>query len=229
MATFLELAQEVARDSGTVSGNQPVSVAGQGGRLGKIVAYTRDAWVRIQTHRPDWPWMRAEFFGTTLPGEAAYTAASWNVSYFGSWVMEPGGITAYAQALGPDDEGPLAVLPWSVWRQRYGCGPAAAGRPAVMAVRPGDGALVLGPVPDGAYAVRGEYRRSPQVLVTDGDVPALPIRYHALIKWRALMLLSEHDEAPFPVQTAAANYYALLGDLERDVLPAPGIGGGALA
>lgn len=229
MATYLELAQEVARDSGTVSGNQPVSVAGQGGRLGKIVAYTRDAWARIQTHRSDWAWMRAEFTGITMAGESAYTAASWDIPDFGSWVMEPGGITAYAQALGPDDEGPLAPVPWSTWRQCHGRAAVRTGRPVVVAVRPGDGALVLGPVPDGAYVVRGEVRRSPQLLAANTDVPALPPRFHAIIKWRALMLLSEHDEAPFPVQMAAANYYALLGELERDQLPAPCLGGEALA
>lgn len=229
MATFLELAQAVARDSGTVSGNQPVSVTGQTGRLGKIVAYTRDAWVRIQTHRPDWPWLRGGFAGTTSAGEAAYTAASWNIADFASWVMEPGGITLYAQSLGPADEGPLAVVPWSVWRQRYGRGTPQAGRPAVVSVRPGDGALVLGPVPDAPYVIRGEHHRTPQILAADTDVPALPRHFHPLITWRALMLLSEHDEAPFPAQTAAANYYALLGDVERDTLPAPTIGGGALA
>lgn len=185
MATFLELAQAVARDSGTVSGNQPVSVTGQTGRLGKIVAYTRDAWVRIQTHRPDWPWLRAGFTGTTLAGEAAYTAASWNIADFASWVTEPGSLTAYAQPLGPADEGPLVVVPWSVWRQRHGRGAPQAGRPAVAAVRPGDGALVLGPVPLGAYVIRGEIHRTPQILAADTDVPALPPRFHALIKWRA--------------------------------------------
>lgn len=215
MSSFLELAQEVARDSGTVPGHQPVSVTGQSGRLAKIIAYTRDAWVHIQNHRPDWPWMRAGFTGTTLPGEAAYTAASWNIADAAAWLLEPDGISAYAQELGPDDEGPLAVLPWSVWRQRYGCGPAAMGRPVAVAVRPGDGALMLGPTPGRAYVIRGQYRRTPQVLAADGDVPALPIRYHALIRWRALMLLAEHDEAPYLADTAAAHYHALLDALER--------------
>jgi hypothetical protein len=45
--------------------------------------------------------------------------------------------------------------------------------------------LLVGPKPDKAYVVRGEYQRGPQTLADDGDVPIMPTQYHDAIVWRA--------------------------------------------
>ena len=49
MATFLQLCQKLARESGSVSGGamQPTSVLNQSGRLAKVVAWLSDGWVEL--------------------------------------------------------------------------------------------------------------------------------------------------------------------------------------
>lgn len=229
MATFLELCQAVARDSGTVSGAQPVSVTGQSGRLAKICQFTAAAWTDIQNSRSAWAWMRKEFEGVTIAGTAEYTPAAWNIADLAAWIVESGSVTLYDQTIGPADEHEIALISWDRYRFAYGRGAQVQQRPVAFAVKPSNGALMLGPAPDGVYVVRGEYRSAPQVLTANTDVPALPARFHDAIKWRALQLLAEHDEAPTAMATAAANYRRALGELERDQLPQITIGGGPLA
>ncbi len=229
MATFLDLCQSVARDSGTVSGAQPVSVSGQSGRLAKIVQFTAEAWTDIQNSRSAWAWMRKEFAGVTIAGTAEYTPAAWNIVDLAAWIVEGGSVTLYDQAVGPADEHEITPINWDRYRRMYGRGAQIAQRPAACAVKPSNGALLLGPAPDGVYVVRGEYRAAPQVLTSNADVPAIPLRFHDAIKWRALQLLAEHDEAPTAIATAAANFRRVLGELERDQLPQITIAGGPLA
>ncbi|CAO3403509.1 phage adaptor protein [Azospirillum palustre] len=228
MATFLQLCQSVARDSGTVSGAQPVSVSGQSGRLAKIVQFTAEAWTDIQNARSAWLWMRSEFEVMTIAGTAEYTAAAWNLTDLAEWIVDDGSVTLYDQAIGPADEHQIEPISWDRYRRLYGRGEQVAQRPIVFSVKP-NGAFLLGPAPDGAYVVRGEYRTLPQVLTVNADTPAMPARFHDAIKWRALQLLAEHDEAPTAMATAATNYRRMLGDLERDQLPQIIIAGGPLA
>lgn len=229
MATFLQLCQSVARDSGTVSGTQPTSVTGQTGRLAKIVQFTAEAWTSIQNRRNAWNWMRAEFSGVTIANTAEYTAAAWDITDLAEWITDDGSITLHDQAAGVADEGEIEVIGWDRYRRLYGRGSQTAARPIACAVKPGNGAFLLGPAPDGLYVVRGEYRTAPQVLAANGDTPNLPLRFHDIIKWRALQLLAEFDEAPTAMATAGMNFARLLGDLERDQLPMISIGGGPLA
>ncbi|PGH55890.1 hypothetical protein CRT60_21805 [Azospirillum palustre] len=229
MSTFLELCQAVARDSGTVSGAQPVSVSGQSGRLAKIIQFTAEAWTDIQNSRSAWLWMRQEFQAVTIAGTAEYTSAAWNITDLAAWIVSDGSVTLYDQAIGPADEREIAPISWGRYRVIYGRGAQVQQRPVACSVKPSNGALLLGPVPDGVYVVRGEYRAAPQVLTANTDTPAMPVRFHDAIKWRALQLLAEHDEAPTAMATATANLRRVVGELERDQLPQIAIGGGPLA
>lgn len=219
MATFLELARQVARESGTVAGAQPATVVGQTGRLLKIVEWTRDAWIAIQNSRPGWLFLRAEFSGETTAGQALYTAASWGLDDLAAWIDDPHATTLYRTTAGVADEGEIRALPWPLYRRAYQRGVQTPKRPTAFAVSP-DNAFALGPAPDDAYTVRGEYRRTAQRLADNDDVPrGLPERFHDIIAWRALIELATFDEAPEAVQRAIGEYRARLQDLERDQLP----------
>lgn len=230
MATFLELCQMVARESGTISGNLPSSVVNQTGRLAKVVHWTADAWRQLQLRRNAWLFMRGEFDGTTTAGAARYTGASFSIDRFGNWITEAESMTCYRQGALDEGEWPLRQIDWQTWRRTYDRGVQQQNRPLHYAISP-KGELCLGPVPDGAYVVRGEYRKRPQVLAENGDVPDMPARFHDAIAWYALLLLSEHDEAQFHVATAMRRYRTILDDLERDQLPqiVIGLGGSAIA
>lgn len=226
MATFLQLCQQTARDSGTVSGVQPTTVVSQTGWLGTIVAAVSNAWVDIQNDRNAWAWMRKEFTGGLLADTAEYTPASFGLTDHAEWIDDEGCVTIYLTATGVSDENALSRIDWADWRKRYDRGSQTSARPAHYAVRPRDGALCFGPTPDAAYTVRGEYRSTPQVLAVNADIPEMPERFHDAIKYRALMLLGQHDEAPAAVNYPANEFRRVMGDLMRDQLPRVRIGVG---
>lgn len=230
--TYLELCRAVAAKSGTISGDGlPVSTVNQAGRLQKIVYWTNEAWQLIQNSRENWRWMHGEFEGDLLPGVKRYTAASWNLSRFARWVEDQTLHQAFSTLnplIGPSDEAVLPQRSYERWRQLYDRGPQTPGRPAMWAVSPLDEFLV-GPAPDVARTLKGEYYKTPQVLAQDGDVPELPARFHDIIVYRALILLAEYDEAGGARDMALTSYSEMLVALEREMLPRIGIGGGPIA
>jgi hypothetical protein len=233
MSTFVQLCQDVARESGTVSGVVPQTVTGQTGRLAKFVYWTREAWVRIQNLHTGWHFLRKTFSADTIVGQGVYTPASWSINDHAGWIVdnyENGYFptTIYEKAVGVSDEGPILHIDWEMWRTRYGRGSQTNNRPTEYAVSPAQ-ELVFGAIPDKIYTVRGEYIRSPQVLAANGDTPIMPARFHQIVVWRALLLLQENDEAELRIAAARVNYDELLYDLLRDQLPRVRIGADPLA
>jgi hypothetical protein len=224
MSTFLQLCQMVARESGTVSGTQPVAVTGQTGRLGKIVFWVDEAWRQIQNRRNAWFWMDTEFSGTTTASSPRYTAASFSLSPWAAWITKERTLSIYLTATGVSDESYLMFMPWDTWKQRYDFGTQTNDRPSYYSVSPA-GELCFGPIPDDTYTVRGRYRKGAQSLTANGDIPEMPERFHDLIGWEALLLLQEHDEAQIPIAVAMRRRRELTSDLERDQLPPIEIGG----
>jgi hypothetical protein len=227
MSAFLELARDVALLSGAASA--PPSVAGQSGRLAKVVAWTVKAWEMIQLANPNWNFLRAEWSGALVPGETGYGPADLGIAErFGEFIGDSGSyrpLTLYDPDIGAGDEGPLDQISWELWRSRYGRGAQSPSRPAHYAIAP-DRGLRFGPAPDRSWSVRGEYRKAPQLLAADEDVPDLPARYHQIIVWKAILLMSEHDEAVQGVALAEREYAPLLNQLQRDHLPAISARGG---
>lgn len=215
---YLQLCQAVARESGTVSGVLPVSVANVTGRLAKIVAWTAEAWQHIQNLEEAWLWMDAEFTGNLAAGAQRYTAASFNLTRFAAWGNEQAGLSAYLASAGRAEEYMLRRMEWRDFKRLHDFGAIQQSRPVHYAVSPAN-ELCFGPVPDAPYVVRGEYRKGNQTLAANEDVPEMPERFHMLIVWYALVLLAEHDEAPTHIATSNRRYRDLLTDLRRDQLP----------
>ena len=221
MATFLQICQKVAAESGTISGTQPTSVCGQVGRLSKVVGWVADAWTEIQNREASWRWMRVPFPASALAiaNSASYTPVAWNITDFAEWLVTDQGLSIYATALGVADETPIKFISWDGYWRIYTRGVQTPSRPMYYSISP-QNALVLAPIPDQAYQVRGEYRQVPQTLTNNTDVPACPPRFHDAIVWAAVARLCQHDEAS-PVALASAQYKfnEFLGGLERDQLP----------
>lgn len=227
---FLQLCQRVASDSGTVSGDaKPAAVAGQTGRLGKIVRWTNDAWRDIQNARNGWLWMQEEFENDVLlSGVSTYNAAAMGISArFADWMIEQSdplksGFSAYLTATGKDDETPLKFVTWRDFRFVRARGAAATnpGKPSEFTVMP-DLSLRFYPVPDAAYTVSGLYRKSVQELTADADIPEMPERFHSLIVTGALIAyLGTDDEATVQLPLwAGLRSNPQRFALERDQLP----------
>lgn len=219
MSTYLQLCQKVARESGTISGTSPTAVTSQTGRLLDIVNFTQDAWLQIQNSRNAWAWMRKEYSSSLTSGTAKYTAASFGITDFATWITEEDSLSMYLTASGVADEGELKFITWSLWRQRYSRGTQTNNRPTVVAVSPAN-ELCFGAVPDDAYTVNGEYFQTAQVMSANTDEPNMPARFHDLIVHKALILLGMYDEEDNVVVRAQLRYREMLYDLERDQLPA---------
>ena len=219
MSTFLQLVNDLERESGTIYQNQRVgSVLNAPGRQEKMVEWVAEAWRLIQTSRQDWPWMRKEFSAPLVSDQSRYTAAQLGLTSFSRWVPSSPLFQPYAlfdPAIGAGEEQPLIEIPFAEWKQRWSRGVHDALRPREVSFDY-ERMLCVGPKPDKVYTLTGEYFRSAQMLSANTDVPICPEQHHAVIVWRALMLMAGHDEAPGAAAFANSEYTKCLRALVDD-------------
>jgi hypothetical protein len=220
MATFRELVNDLERESGTIYQAQRLAtVAAPVGRQEKMVEWVREAWRLIQTSRTDWRWMRGEFTSALVAGQRRYAPADLGIADFGGWPPpRPRGLspfTLYDPAAGPADECEVRPVDHDEWRARWDRGVHDAQRPRAWSVD-GAGRLCFGPKPDKPYVIRGDYRRSAQILAADGDVPVCPTDFHDAILWRAMVLMGSHDEAQMVVAHGQSNFSRIYRDMVND-------------
>lgn len=202
----------------------PSTVTDQTGRLRKLVDWVITSWNDIQIMHDDWRWMRTTYSGAVTQGTSKYTAASFSLTRFTKWVKDPYSVTLYATASGVADEGDILFIPWDRWRLLYDRGTQTQNRPVHWSISPAD-EFCLGPVPDAAYMVRGEYIKGPQTLAANSDIPELPTRFHLIIVWHALIMMARFDEGVFQAGYAAQQFQQMMRALSRDQRPAPRAGG----
>lgn len=231
MSTFLQLVQDLARQSGTLAGGTTLaSVSGVSGRADKLVNWTKQAWTDIQNQRVDWQWMYDTFSDALLVDTLRYTGSSFNLTRLRKWaidtpVWQP--ITLYDSTLGQSDESAINYIPFNLWRSRYDRGTHDHTRPVEYSISPTN-ELCIGPKPDAAYVIRGEYWKTPQTLSANSDEPEMPERFHQLIVYRAMMLMAGGDESAPTFQFAKPEYDRLFNQLCIEQLPAPSANCGAL-
>jgi hypothetical protein len=224
MATFLELVQELARESGSLDPNAITAVEGLTGRAEKMVGWVRKAYVNIQNSRRDWGWLMTSFTANLVPGTAVYTPASFAITRFANWAKDRDWympLSLYDPLVGLTDEHELPNVSHEYWRTRYGRNDQSIenwNRPTEYAISPRN-EIVFGPYPDKAYTIRGQYQKGPQVLETSNEVPEMPSRFHEMIVWEANRLLLIHDGAYNDSQLPTMEMVRLRHELELDQLP----------
>lgn len=233
MSTFLQLCSLLATRSGAI-GTAPAAVTGQTGRQAKCVDWIMNAWELIQSDSTDWDWMQAEVSAVALTiNDMSYSGSDLGIATrFAAFKgdRDVNGIpyrpwTIYDNSIGQSDETALRQIPFERWRLSYDRGSHTAQRPQVYALAP-DNTIRFGPKPDAAYRVRGEYRKTPQVLAANSDTPELPDRFHQIIVWRAIMLIAGHDEHDPAFVQAAQKYGEMMLALQRECLPEINLAGG---
>jgi hypothetical protein len=204
--TFLELARMTVQQSGTIQGVLPTTVTGQANRLKQIVDFVSEAYLDIQNAHRMWRWMTSRFVGQTEIGERYYEATEFAderdggmITRFSQWGfkddMSDMGLSHYLTTSGAVEEGPLRWLDVDRFYETQGRGVQTPGKPQFFTVD-NQNRLVLSPIPDAEYTLRGKYRKSPQMLTLDGDIPEMPVDFHTLIKDAALCYLEGFDEGP---------------------------------
>ena len=195
--TFLEICQMVRREAG-LSGDGPAAVTGQSGQMQKVVKWTIQAWQAIQTIRPNWNFLWSE------SGDLSLASAQGIYDPDGDWSVtdleevDSNTMLIYKTSDGVDTERELEYLPWKDFRGNYARRADAVpdNYPQAWTVRP-DGDFQFHPVPDDTYTINFDYRHSIQVFAADADTPTgLPLRFHEIIAWRALMYFGFHEDAP---------------------------------
>lgn len=221
---YLELAQDVARESGNVDPSSITAVTGLTGRPNKIVNWVAQAYTNIQNSRRDWGWLIADFSNPLVAGSAVYTPASFSLTRFSNWVPDTCSryaISLYDPAIGQTDEGALRQISYDRWVTKFGRGDQSStvwNRPIEWAISPRN-ELVFGPIPDAAYVVRGSYEKGPQTLTAGTDIPEMPTRFHRMIVWEAIRLSMLHDGAYEEAQFPTLEMVGLRMELELDQLP----------
>lgn len=228
MKTFLELVNDVERESGTVSLQSRTSdVTSPGsGRQEKIIAMVNEAYRQIQTARNDWPWRRSDFSHALTIGQTRYLPSDLGITSFSRWTPsnedEPV-FSVFDPTIGQAEESGLVDMTYRAWRATYDFGAHDAQRPIYYAID--DGArLCVGPKPDKPYVLRGSYQRGVHVLSVNGDTPIIPADHQQVVVWKALVLLHGHDEGEFALGNAAVYYrsdYRMLVNNTSEMLGAP--------
>ena len=236
--TFLELAVKTARESGTFRGGRSITtVTGLTGREAMVVEWVQDAWQDIQTSRADWRWMQGEFSSTAVAsGTQRYTPADLGITRFGHWRVDrdyddDSGLSIFLTSKGQADERQLRFYRWSTggpdqdFHDLYLRGQHATrtGYPQVVSIDPSD-RLVLYPIPDAPYTIRGRYQKSPQTLAADADVPEMPAHHHQVIWSKALVSLGISEESQQQIGPWEQMYMRRFNDLVRDQSPRMRVG-----
>lgn len=214
---YLALFQRLKLECG-VSGSIPSSVLNQQGEMLNLVTWINAAWQDIQNVREDWDWLRTSTSFPTVSGKSQYTIAQANTTNFGYW--DKATFRSYETATGLDDEMMMDNITYDEWRDGYLIGSLrnTSTRPYVMAVAPNK-SICLAPVPDGNYTITGDYFSAPTDLVNNTDIPAMPVKFHIAIVYRAMMSYGAYESAPEVYQRGEVEYNKILRRMMFDQLP----------
>ena len=210
MSTYLVLCQDMARDVG-IPGTGPSSVDATtlSEEENAVVRYIAQADQDIQSRWFDWDFLWAQVDITASSGAATLVSPT----TLGNWKLDS---VVWDKA--SEDYQILEYMGWNEYRDSYKYGTIASDIPEVFSVRP-DNVIDLYPTPNSSTAVSTEYWTIPTVLSSDGDISAIPPRFHKIIIARAKMYYAENEDAPEIMAGALAEFEDLLDKLEADQLP----------
>lgn len=235
---FLSLSQEACVECG-VSGTLTTTVSPPASQA-RIVSWIGKAWEDIQLAHDDWFFMRSSNIlnpgttgmqFTTVAGQASYPLGSGagtcgiTSAVFGKWAR--GTFRNYSTAAGVNNEITMKDIFFDVWRDSYmlGANRSVKTRPVSVALGP-DQSICLGPPPDGSYTITGDYFIAPTVMQNDTDTPTgLPVQFHRLILWNAMMLYGGYENAPEVFQKGSSLFEPMMARLEKIRLPMVTAGG----
>ena len=214
--TYLELVQDVAELSGSVDRRSVTAVDGAVGRIALLATLTQAAWLEIQNESRSWRFLTVEYpegailiEGATRFAPTALNIGSDSGAPWAEWLEGNEDETVPlsnwpAEALDGEDAATLRNLEIEMsytdyrrFRRRYLTGSARdehSGQPVTFSINTAD-EMAVWPTPDRDYRLAGTYRREPQMLVADGDVPIIGAQFHDAIVWAATLLVHRQEEA----------------------------------
>lgn len=210
---FLELCQRVRQECGG-QGLGPTAVTGQTGSNKRYVDWTATAWMTIQNMRSNWRFLWREFEFNTTAAFGDYNPDAADVAWWSNFA------SAYLTADGVSDTLPLRFREYEEWRHLYERGyPSLVNdRPQEFTILPNN-YLRLTPKPDDIYTIVGDRQLRPQIMVANDDVPAIDLRHHEIIVWRAMMHYGGFEDAPEVNRRGKLEFDTAMIAFKRDYLP----------
>lgn len=190
--TYLELFQAAKREC-RITGSAPASVAGNTEVLDRLANWVSAAYVDIQ-NRDDWRWLRHQFTlplvasdGTYAYGDCTDSETSSAITRLSHWWLNDleNPPKCYLTATGVGGEYWLTFHAYEHFVTVYRRNLQPESNPSVCSVDYLD-RIVIGPIPNDAYTMTGDYQLSAQTLALDADVPEMPAQFHMLIVYQAM-------------------------------------------
>lgn len=230
---FLAIVQRLKRESGRSSNAiaSPASFATATVDDQRLIDAASDAWLEILREPYKWRWRRR----TATPVAVAVGLKTYTSSDLGVageiWRLKRPSLY-YAPTMYVDGQlGTEWALDWieyDEYRARYVATYTDDAQPLHWSVSPTE-ELLIGPGPSQAYMLRFDYYTAANPLVDETDAPDMPVEYHPLVVWRALMDVAAIDAAPEVYTRAMNNYNKMLNALIRDEAEDLGFELGSLA
>jgi len=209
MSNFLQLCQDLRQEAG-FTGSGPTSVANQTGQYSKVVKWVNSAYMDVITEHNNWDFLWGQTEIDTVIGTSVYS----HTVLVDRWKDA----VIHEKAVGHTDDKFMVYLPYQEFYSRFELLHTETGRPAYFTERP-DGKVEVHPVPDKIYTVNADYYQTPVALVANTDLPLIPTKFHDVILYKALAKATANSEDFNSYQYAERQADAILGRMERDLLP----------
>lgn len=209
---FLSMAQKVRKLVG-MQGTGPVTVTATD-YDSIFVTLVNDSWEDIQLSKKKWKWMRSTVQITTVVGSDSYPISTiFGPSFhrFGRWNTEQfyiyDGIS----------NTPLRFIEYDVFVALH-INNSTNSRVTSFTVEPSTNAIIINK-PDKVYLIRASYYKAKQTLVSDSDIPELPLNYHNVIVYDAVARYALNVSLASAYQGYSQKFAELYDDLVREQNP----------
>lgn len=199
---FLRLAQRLSRESG-INATGPLTVTGQTGEYKLITDWINEAYMHVLRKPVLWNFMFGQFTFVCQPDiPNGGFLRDYNKIYT---VGVPDKDTLTLWDVTENDEWPLEYYDYALFRQYYDVGEWTDSRPYQFTILP-NGDIRLGPKPDKAYTVTGDYRASRAYLTVDTSTPLIPVEYHIMLVYKAIADHGDYIQDEYKVARALQKY-----------------------
>ena len=224
--TRLALTKRLGQWSGTKAPSEITSTTSpDDDHVRDLVSYIDQAWIDIQiSQNSRWDWMQNQSVDVKAltASNRIFTMASLDATartiipftvhdtYPLRYVLLKHPTTAAIRK--------IKFIPYQFFRGYLDRGTRPEQAPTLFTIRK-NGDLEFDPTPKVAFTINCDFVQIPTELTADGSTPDMPIHFHQLVVWYAIVHLMDFDENANRYQTADRQYKRMINRLHIEQLP----------